>query len=713
APPLVAGGGPGRPESPAAASDVPRAPGDDVLPAGRATGPRPARRRGPWRTDVQGLRAVAVMLVVLYHAGVPGVTGGYVGVDVFLVISGFLITGHLLRDVEAHGRVRLTRFWGARVRRLLPLSTLVLVTTLVVARLWGSPFRLPGLAGDALLAAVHGLNYRLAGQGVDYQQVDRPESPLQHYWSLAVEEQFYLLAPLLLSLLVLVPAARRRAAATAGTLLVVGASLSASVLVTAANAPLAYFSLQTRAWELGVGALLALGARHVDRLPVAAARVLGPAGLAAVVVPAFVLDEATAFPGTAALWPVLGTAAVIAARGAGVGAVLRPRLVQGVGAVSYGWYLWHWPAMVLVPVLLGREPAWWAQLEVAAITLWLAVLTYWLVERPCAVLVWSPRRWLAVGAALVAASLLSAAAVLATAPSLVGSGSAAAPLRLDAASADGVARALADGLATRAVPANLTPTLADAPRDQPVSTVDGCHADFLVVDQPDCRYGDPGGYRTLVLVGDSHAQQWLPALDAAAQDAGWRVVAWTKSACPVAELDVWSGPLDRAYTECTTWRDEVRARVAALDPDLVLVSQSDTVVGDDVDNDAWAGATITGLAALGVDPERVLYVLDTPYRERAAPDCLAEHLDDARACTQPLEGVHPYRDRQGVLGDALAASGWAAVDPTPWLCTADGCPAVVGDVLTYRDSSHVTAAYSTSLAPVVRRVLDERLEALP
>ncbi|GIG28896.1 acyltransferase family protein [Cellulomonas marina] len=689
---------------------APAPPGADADPAGPAD-PTPHRRTRPgWRTDVQGLRALAVLVVVLYHAGVPGLEGGYVGVDVFFVISGFLITGHLLRDLDEHGRIRFARFWAARARRLLPLATLVVVTTLVVARLWGSPFRIASIAWDALLAGVNGLNYRLAAQGVDYQHVDGPESPLQHFWSLAVEEQFYLVWPLLLGLLALVPRRHRRRAAAVGLVLVVAVSLLVSVRTTATNAPLAYFSLQTRAWELGVGALLAVGAGRVARLPVAAARVLAWAGLAAVLAGALLFDATTPFPGSAALVPVLGAAAVIAAGGHGAGRLLGLRPLQGLGAASYGWYLWHWPAMVLVPTVYGRDLPWWVLLELAAVTLWLATMTYWLVERPLQRTRWPVRRWLATGGALVASSVAAAGVALVTLPSLVGPGIPVAPLRLDEAAAGGLAATLEQALDTRAVPANLTPTLAEAVTDQPASTTDGCHADWLVVDQPDCRYGDPAGYRTVVLIGDSHAQQWLPALDRSAQERGWRLVAWTKSACPVAELDAWAGPLGRAYTECTTWRDETRARVAALDPDLVVVSQSDAVVGDDVDNDTWSERTLAGLAAIGVERERVLYVLDTPYRAQSVPDCLGRHLDDARACIQTVKGSTPFGDRHGALAQALATGGVATVDPTPWLCTDVACPPVVGDVMTYRDSSHVTATYSALLAPVLGEVVDTRLE---
>ncbi|GIG28895.1 acyltransferase family protein [Cellulomonas marina] len=709
--------------------------------AGR-TAPTPA---GTWRRDVQGLRAVAVLLVVLYHAGVPGFAGGYVGVDVFFVVSGFLITGHLLRDVRTHGRVRFARFWTGRVRRLAPMATLVVLVTLVVARLWGPVFGLPELARYAALAGVHVLNYALAADGVDYGQVGSPESPLQHYWSLGVEEQFYVLWPLLVAACALLATRSARATSARRTVFplalgvvlaaVVVASFLASVRAVGSGSPLAYFSLHTRAWELGVGGLLALGAGALARAGtragtsdgrVAAATalastVLGWAGLVGVVAAGVTYTDRTPFPGTAALLPVLATAAVIAAgtvgvRGTGprlaVERLLALRPLQGIGAVSYGWYLWHWPALVLVPQLFSRTLGWTTNLQLAVLTLWLAVLSYWLVERPLRTLHVSPRRWLAAGAALLATTLVAGLAVHLTLPTVVGRGAAAQAAPVAAADVRAVRATIATATGVTDLPSNLTPALAVARGDQPVSSSDGCHAAYDQVDQPACVYGAVVGDRTVVLLGDSHAQQWLPALDTAAAGSGWQVRAWTKAACPVADVPLFNTDLRRDYTECDAWRQATVDRVVALAPDLVVVSQSDTVPGDQVGSGQWGEATGRTLARLTDAGLPVVLLLDTPYPGIDVPECLAGHLADVGACAVPREDVVPYEQRREAVAAAAAGLGVPTVDPLEWLCTDRTCPAVVGNLLVYRDASHITAAWSRWLAPLLTPLVPPSDEAV-
>ncbi len=278
-----------------------------TVPKGSAPGPR------RFRPDIQGMRAIAVLLVVLYHANVPFVNAGYVGVDVFFVISGFLITGQLLREVERTGRISLLKFYGGRIRRLLPPAVIVVAGTLLAARLWDSIFHVRTVALDALFTLGYGMNYRLAAMGVDYQNANGPESPLQHMWSLAVEEQFYIIWPLLIATCAMVGGRYKRH--LIATVLVLGsaASLYSSVVETVSNPPYAYFGIHTRAWELALGALIAMAAGWVARTPAWAAVLLSWGGVAAVVASAFVYSDDTAFPGSAALLPTLGAAAVIAA----------------------------------------------------------------------------------------------------------------------------------------------------------------------------------------------------------------------------------------------------------------------------------------------------------------------------------------------------------------------------------------------------------------
>lgn len=672
-----------------------------------AVGPR------RFRPDIQGLRAVAVLLVVLYHANVPGITGGYVGVDVFFVISGFLITGQLMRELDQTGRIRLVRFYGKRIRRLLPPALIVIAATLVMARVWGSIFHVRDIANEALWGAFYAINYHLAAEGVDYQQASGPVSPLQHLWSLAVEEQFYLFWPLLMMacgfLGALLLRGHRRPAVAVGLLAGAALSLWASATITQSNPSEAYFGVHTRAWELALGGLVALAADRLAKMPTWVAVALGWSGLVLIVESAIGYTDETPFPGLAALLPTLGAAAVIAAGGplvrGGVEALLGRRPMGGIGRVSYGWYLWHWPLVILVPLAIGSELPWPYLVEISLLALWFAVLTHYLVENPALRSRLHPRSWL--GAGLLGSGAVSALALAlaVTLPAFVGSGDAARAVNLAKPDNAAVQRALGEGLQIVEAPSNLKPSIESATQDQPASTKDGCHLDFLEVQQGECVYGDPGGQHTLVLYGDSHAQQWLPALDAEAKAKGWRVLGLTKAACSVADWEVYNDQLGRRYNECMDWRSQAAERIVGAKPDMVVVSQSDAVAGSS-SNAEWADATARTMAALKSRGVPAVYLLDTPMPAQDVPECLAGNLDDVGACNTSVKESRHFGDRVQDVDRALTDVGVTTVDPSDWLCTPRGCPVVVGDMLVYRDDSHMTATFAEWLAPMTAPLFD-------
>jgi peptidoglycan/LPS O-acetylase OafA/YrhL len=329
-----------------------------------ATRTRPAHEGGPgYRPDIAGLRAVAILLVVVYHAGLPAITGGYVGVDVFFVISGFLITSHLAAELTRTGRVAFGRFYGRRMVRLLPASVVVALATIAATWHWASPLYARGVSTDAVASLGYVMNLRLAVAGTHYLAASGPPSPLQHYWSLAVEEQFYLFWPVVLVLGSLVWLRRGRPSlAAASTVLgaIAAGSLALCVWQTGSNQPWAYFGLPARAWELALGGLVALSARRLSTVSGWWAAGLTWAGLAAVVGSALWYTDATPFPGIAAVLPVAGAAVLIAggcaaSRGGAV-TVLGSRPMQELGRLSYSWYLWHWPVLTLAPYVLGYDP---------------------------------------------------------------------------------------------------------------------------------------------------------------------------------------------------------------------------------------------------------------------------------------------------------------------------------------------------------------------
>ncbi|MET3803374.1 peptidoglycan/LPS O-acetylase OafA/YrhL [Nakamurella sp. UYEF19] len=680
--------------------------------------PQPAELAGRrFRPDIQGLRCIAVVLVVLYHCGVPGVTGGYVGVDVFFVISGFLITGHLLSERLTTGRLSLSAFYARRIRRLLPSALVVIAVTVVAARLWGPPLQSTSVAKDGIFSTFYLMNYRLAAAGVDYQHIDGSPSPLQHFWSLAVEEQFYIFWPLLIIGVSLV--FRRRTRLAIGTLAVAGtaASLVVSVVVTRIDAPLAYFAIQTRAWELGVGAILAIGTPALLRLPGRIAVPAGWVGLVLLVSPAFVFTDATPFPGAAAALPVGGAALVLAAgprrHPDGVERILQGRVVQYVGRVSYGLYLWHWPLIVLAPALLGDGLGWGGKLAAAVVGLALATASNVLIEQRVARTRFSrPRAFILGGAMSVVVTVAAVTIVLLPRGELSNSGP---DGRLALAGTDlsGLSQLLTEAYTAPHLPSNLVPSLTAAVDDVPPTTNNGCNADFLVTTEPPCVFGDPSGTRTVVLYGDSHAEQWFGALNTLAIAQGWKLVSWTKAACPLADVLLTNAQLQRPFTECPAWRSDTIAKISALHPDLVIASGSDSLPGPAYSNAEWSAQTVTTLARLQAAAPTVVYLADIPTPATNVPVCLAAHVKAPATCQFPARSATPtvtvtdqLAGRHAAVIAAVVSLGVPVIDPTPWLCAAAGCPVVVRDTLLYRDATHLTQAYSKALAPILGRALD-------
>lgn len=651
---------------------------------------------------MQGLRAIAVLLVVVYHLNPDLLPGGYVGVDVFFVISGFLITALLYRETTGRGRVLLGRFYARRVRRLLPAATVVLVSTGAAALVFLPVTRLTETVWQLLASAVYAENLYLAHQTVDYLASDTPPSPVQHFWSLAVEEQFYLLWPLLFVLWAFTVRRWRATAwslgAALGALLVM--SLVYSVVWTTKEPAAAYFLPTTRAWELAVGGLLALALTH-GRVPRWACAPLSWAGLAAIVAAALLFDDATVFPGWVALLPVSGAAAVIAGEGAST--PLDRRSAQFVGDISYSLYLWHWPLIVFALVrsgdtVLGPMPA----VAVLLASFLLAWLTKVWVEDPV-----RDRGLVRTGRAALAtalAGIVLVAAVSGAALARVGQYSSTpfdprvhvGPEALDS---------------ERGSPtADPYPSLVEAVEDIPVVYDDECQAEREDT-APDlsCVYGDPDGEHTVVLLGDSHAAQWFPALQEVSEDRGWRLVVLTKSACAFTSASVlWTG--DDPYPECSEWNEAVLDSVAELEPDLALVSSSvrtkPASPGDDPGKtqseglaEQWSKAT----PHIG----RFLVLRDTPLMPNDLYTCLEDNGGDLSECDVARSEAFDRDDPQVPAANALDGTVHL-LDMSDRFCAGGACSPVIGNVVVFRDSHHMTASYSRLLADE----LEDRIDAV-
>jgi len=701
-----------------------------------------------FRPDLEGLRAVAVVLVLLYHASVPGFTGGYVGVDVFFVLSGFLITGLLLREVRRTGAISLPSFYARRARRLLPAAALVLLVTIVASVFMMPPLRVPDVAGDATSAALYVSNIHFALQATDYLQADLAPSPILHFWSLSVEEQFYLFWP---AIVLLVARGRsdpgRWIAVAAGIIAV--ASFGLSLWLTEANAPWAFFSLPTRAWELGLGAFLAIGAAQLSRIPARPAAIAAWVGLAMVGASGVVLDSSTPFPGVAALLPTLGCALVIAGgfrqSALAPGRWLSTAIPRFLGRISYSLYLWHWPLLVLPAVALDMKLPWWARGALVLIAIGLAAATQRWVESPLRLgrgVGTLPHRNLAMAGALslivatvslgigvratnalhgtvtadASADEATLDQILAGLPSLAPTpllpGMSDAPSQAPGSSATGDPWAIAplDLPPTPGgpVPAGLRPSLGAARADHAQPYDDGCHLNSTDTVSGSCVYGDPTSSTTVVLMGDSHAASWFPAVLRLATEQGWRLLSLTKSGCSSVDIAQWNAALKRAYTECDQWRENTYQRIEAERPALVLIANdrgfravgpdgSTTLVGAER-TDAWQKGMARTLARLTPVAGRVVIIGDTPHSGFDVPVCLSEHPDDTLACaTSFARAVSVSWLEQERAAAARGGAGF--VDPTRWVCPSVPCPAVIGNFMVFRDQHHLTTPFSSALAP--------------
>jgi peptidoglycan/LPS O-acetylase OafA/YrhL len=692
---------------------------------------------------VQGLRAVAVLAVVLYHAGAKGFGGGYVGVDCFFVISGFLITGLLMRDLERDGRVRFAAFYARRARRVLPAAAAVLLATAAAAAVWLSPLQARQVLRDCVASALFAGNYRFAAVGTNYLAGEQSPSPVQHYWSLGVEEQYYLVWPALIAVggLLAVRAARRRPerlrlllAVLLGLLTL--ASFKFGVTWTHTDPPWAFFSLPSRAWELGAGGLVAIAVPMLRAVPARISSGAGWLGLAALAWSITQYSSRTPFPGVAAVLPVAATALILAAGNpsGGPGLLLDRLPVRYIGDLSYAWYLWHWPVLVLLPVASGQPANAGIRLVAVCGSFGLAAVTLRWLENPIRFtrVLRPPRRALAVGAALVVATALGAASTTALIRTPTGHGAAITPIALKdpprgTGSTPAAGRAgptgptspttgrslgrqtvdqrleavLARTTGDKPVPRNLTPPLAAAAGDKATPFVDGCNLTWTATAQPPCRYTT--GQRRVVILGDSHAAQWFPPLQELSTEHHWQLESFTKTTCPPLQLAVFSPYLGRPYSECADWRQNVLSRIATEKPDLVVLGVArhySPDYGFSVYGPAWLAGLAATVRQLHADGISVLVMGPTPKPPADVPSCLSAHLDDAAPCDFSRSAA---TDPAGTAAEAavVRTAGGDYIDVAPLLCTPRICPVIIGNLLVYRDDNHLTTSVTSWLLPAL------------
>ncbi len=604
--------------------------------------------------QIQALRAVAAVLVVIYHAKVT--SGGYIGVDIFYVISGFLITGLLLRELDGTGSLALKAFYLRRIKRLLPASFFVLFVTAIVAwTVYPTTLR-HGLGKDIAAAGAYVSNYLFALWQMDYQNLNATPPVVIHYWSLAVEEQFYLFWPFIILALYRFGARR---AVFIGVAAITIASFLLSLFLTPREPIWSFYSLPTRAWELGIGALLLFIPKRIRF-----SSNYGWAALALILYGTLTFTDKTPFPGTAALVPVIGTAFAIASLNNWPRAMNRfgnLKIVQWLGEISYPLYLWHWPVLVIPSVAWGRSLVPYELLICVLLTALLADLTHRFIEDPIRYSKPHPKLVIKSGAAATAASLIMGGAIYLSFND---------EIKLDNGRSYSVSELI----------------------KRPVIYDDNCHVNNGETVSPECTYGDRGAKRKIVLFGDSHAAQWFPALERLANENNFELISLTKSACPGPAVEkVDSGEYKNA--DCFAWRDNSLERIAKLKPYAVIFSgfqHFQVPDGYSSRREWWQAGQKRTLNSLRGNATHIVYITDTPHPQQDIPACLAggviSDCDDSER------------------SEAISIPGLKAVNPTPWLCS-DKCSSVIKENVAYRDGSHISIAMSESLAKPLGQAL--------
>ena len=694
-------------------------------------------------------------MVVIYHLYPSALPGGFAGVDVFFVISGYLITGHLWRGYARTGKVDLADFWGRRARRLVPAAALVLTVTWLASRVIEPATQLASTAQQVLASALYYQNWQLSSDAVNYFKSGNAATPVQHFWSLSVEEQFYLVWPLLFLLAAFltamfatrrtapvpadaVPAdagrladavvahivvadagwpadtgrtARRtrarRAAVGALTAALVIASLAYSVHETNASAPAAYFMTTTRMWELGAGGLLALAPARLTRA-LARQGWLGWFGLALVIESAFLFTGSMAFPGALALLPVLGAVALIAGGSAegrgGPSRLTSARLMVFIGGISYSLYLWHYPLINLYAGWRGRAPGPLSGPVILAVSVLLAWLTKTFVEDKVRLAPFiAVHKWRSLAVALVAAVPVALAAVYIAAEPAPWNGT----LGPDYPGAAVLAGAAAS------VP--VAPVLKPPdPISQTLDQTGGCLNDFAASTPRECVFGDTANpVLTVALVGDSAAMEWFDALNAIAARRHWKLVTELHSSCPWTSTLVlnWNGIGE--LTACQAWGAAVlHDLITTIRPDVVITSDYPSLLSTP---DHPVNASPAAMAEIGAGMARYWTQLEaagisvTPIRETPdlvedVPTCVDQHPADLAQCDVPVsEAILP--DSPVTDAAKLMNGKVTVVNANSLICGPKVCAPVVGNVLVFGDRHHLTGPYSKSTAPFLEPLL--------
>ena len=632
-----------------------------------------------YRADLEGLRAIAILLVIAVHAGVPSLGGGFVGVDIFFVLSGFLISGLIVQETSTTGRFSFTKFYVRRLRRLMPALLLMLLTVCVVAAFLLAPTVQRNQSIAAAMAALWLSNIHFALAHLNYFSPDAETNLFLHTWTLGVEEQFYLLWPVLLVWLLRPTGSHGTTRLKFGMFAVALTSFAACVFLTYAAPRMAFYMMPLRAWQFAAGALLWLYLKVPDqaerRVNFWLLRIAGWIGLAFILIAVLWLRDDMPYPGFYALLPTLGAAGVIAAGCDGASNKSVSRLLswwplQWIGHISYSWYLWHWPVLLLGVALVGSaRPA--IQAEWVLVSFFIATISFYCLETPIRnQKLWLRRPGWAIFGALSVMILVSS-------------------LNLDWYAS-----------ATREIYSPAYQRFVKAHMDAPVIYEMGCDEWYYSARVKVCAFGSQDAQHTAVLLGDSHAGQWFPAVAQLFDRPNWRLLVITKSSCPMVDEPFFYTRIGKVYKVCAVWRKKALAQIAKIKPDIVLISSARV----NFTKVQWINGTAQVLNKLSPVTRRVFIIRDTPHLAFDGPDCLAAHVTQTKwlgkwlhTCESLFNSKYETHVYQWLQQVASRYSNVRTINMNALICPHGVCSATQHGTVVFRDSQHLTRSFAAAL----------------
>jgi peptidoglycan/LPS O-acetylase OafA/YrhL len=637
-----------------------------------------------FRADIQGLRAIAVLLVIAFHLDFSFFKGGYIGVDVFYVISGYLISGLLFHELHTVGRIDFATFYARRIRRILPLSVFVSIVTLIVFAWFLSPLDLKELSKTTLLTSVFSSNIWFVVQATDYFGVDTESNPLLHTWSLGVEEQFYFLWPAILGFLPLLSKSQTKWKWL--VILISLVSLVAFISIYRQNQPLAFFSMPTRAWQFGFGALIYF-APLSSRISHLGLVFIACFGIALVSIPALTIGPGFDNEPIWAIAPTVGACLLIWVGKDGKEPIFCRLLSSAplvfLGGLSYSLYLWHWPVIVLFK--LNFEMFGLLEKSFALVaTLFLSMTSYKYLEKTLRthVILSSNTRSLLFGGALV---------VLGVAVSLV--------------------------TYTYAKFTQLGPGYQQIEAAEFAGhTVKKCRTNLEGIELIECTFGDLNSDITIVVMGDSKAQQWVPILDGIGKKNHWKIISLLKSGCPPAFIDVYLNRLGRPFYECETWRNLAISKISQLQPDGLLVTNwhGYEVTAANTKRVAtqedWQGGYNKLVSKLTASEMQLIFLKDNPQLPKNVPQCLSNAITSGVLQTsmcnfswsEIITGESSFHAARVVLGGNERTN---FIDLSAHYCSNGMCPTFSNGIVRFIDSHHITRLFAEELSPFLEEEL--------